>query len=60
MSAILELLEELDQYKNPSNAFLLNLFKQLRNSKLIRSEIVLKYGPSLINSISDDAEGKSH
>lgn len=40
----------------PSSTFLLNLFKQLRKSKMRRSDLVVKFGPSLVKSVYDERE----
>ena len=53
-----ELLHQLETMKSvPSNDFLLNLFKQIRKSKMSKSDIVIKYGPNLVKSVYDEREG---
>lgn len=53
-----DLMYQLESMKSvPSNDFLLNLFKQIRKSKMMRSDIIIKYGPSLVKSIYDEREG---
>jgi len=53
-----ELIHQLEAMKSsPSNDFLSNLFKQIRKSKMSKSDIVIKYGPNLVKSIYDEREG---
>ena len=53
MEDLQSLLSKVDNSKSkPSDSFLINLFRELRKTKLSRPDIVLKYGPKLLNKVS--------
>lgn len=52
------LVSELDgMIGSPSIQFLNTLFKQLRKSKIRRSDIIVKHGRQVIASVHDEMEG---